>query len=585
MGELRSNHFHGGLDIRTGWASGLPVHCAKDGWVSRVIMAGEGYGNLIFVTHSDGFVTLYAHLEKLAQPLHDAVKTKQYEDRSFEVDVRFPKNKFPFKQGEVLAISGNTGSSRGPHLHFEIRDTNNIVYNPLTFGFEEISDKLSPAFERLAILPMDINSRVNGKFERQEILVRAIGNDFVAVSSPTVSGTIGLEMLAFDRITNGTRHGGIFCTELLQDDHLAYFHNLNQFPFEKSIHVNHLMNYRVYRLTGEKFQKLYSADGYFQQALLQKHHQGRIHVSPGKESKIQIWLFDEKGNKRRCTLTLKGEETKLPTPVAGVRPTKVSYDVQENTLIIKTNGQSDSVAFLFHRGRRTEIPLALSEGSRSSYLHDLRRFLPDSFSLGKNLKQVFNFKGMILPKSGGQVQIEDARISFSEKALFDTLYLEAEIETNGALRLNSSVEAMAAPFSVNRKAMVCEKTGNHLNKAYAESANGNFNKPLFSDCLGGNLSYLTKYLGKSIIQKDTIPPIIRTGICNSMSARFNIYDNLSGIDKIEATINENWILMVWDKKDHLIYSEPWPNQLPMKGEFRLKVTDKSGNAKEFVKQL
>lgn len=585
MGELRSNHFHGGLDIRTGWASGLPVYCAKDGWVSRVVMAGDGYGNLVFVTHSDGFVTLYAHLEKLVQPLQDAVKSKQYEERSFEVDILFPKNKFPFKQGEVLAISGNTGSSRGPHLHFEIRDTNNLVYNPLTFGFEEIKDKLSPVFERLAIVPMDIEARINGKFERQEILVRAIGNDFVAVTSPTISGTVGLEMKAFDRISNGTSHAGIFCTEMLQDDQLAYFHNMNQFPFSKSIHINHLMNYRVFRLTGEKFQKLYSPDGYFQQPFLQKHHQGRIRVEPGKESKIQIWLFDEKGNKRRCTLTLKGAETQLPTSIAGIRPTKLSYDVLENTLIVKANGQSDSIATLFHKGKKEEIPLALVDGNKSIFLHDLRRYLPDSFVLGKGLRQSFAFKAMILPKTGGQVQVGDARISISEKSLFDTLYLEAETDEKQALRMNSSVEALASPISVSRRFSGCDKTGLSTWKSYAEAASGLYNKPLFSDCLGGNLSYLTKYLGKSMILKDTIPPIIKAGICSPMIARFNIYDNLSGIEKIEATINGEWVLMVWDKKDHLIYAEPWPNQLPMKGDFKLRVTDKSGNMKEFSKKL
>ncbi|HRH36328.1 MAG TPA: hypothetical protein PKY12_14780, partial [Catalimonadaceae bacterium] len=400
-----------------------------------------------------------------------------------------------------------------------------------------------------------------------------------------ISGTVGLEMKAFDRISNGTSHAGIFCTEMLQDDQLAYFHNMNQFPFSKSIHVNHLMNYRVFRLTGEKFQKLYSPDGYFQQPFLQKHHQGRIRVEPGKESKIQIWLFDEKGNKRRCTLTLKGAETQLPTSTAGIRPTKLSYDVLENTLIVKANGQSDSIATLFHKGKKEEIPLALVDGNKSIFLHDLRRYLPDSFVLGKGLRQSFAFKAMILPKTGGQVQVGDARISISEKSLFDTLYLEAETDEKQALRMNSSVEALASPISVSRRFSDCDKTGLPTWKSYAEAASGLYNKPLFSDCLGGNLSYLTKYLGKSMILKDTIPPIIKAGICSPMIARFNIYDNLSGIEKIEATINGEWVLMVWDKKDHLIYAEPWPNQLPMKGDFKLRVTDKSGNMKEFSKKL
>ncbi|HOY97203.1 MAG TPA: M23 family metallopeptidase, partial [Catalimonadaceae bacterium] len=110
MGELRSNHFHGGLDVRTGWASGLPVLAAKEGYVSKVSMAGEGYGNTMFVTHPDGFVTVYAHLEKLSEPFHSVVKKLQYEQRSFEVEVSMRKGMFKVKQGDTIGISGNTGS-------------------------------------------------------------------------------------------------------------------------------------------------------------------------------------------------------------------------------------------------------------------------------------------------------------------------------------------------------------------------------------------------------------------------------------------------------------------------------------------
>lgn len=581
MGELRSNHFHGGLDIRTGWASGLPVYCAKDGYISKVSMAGDGYGNTIFVTHPDGFVTLYAHLDRLAKPLLDYVKKKQYELRSFEIDVVIPKNLFKVKQGDTIAISGNTGSSRGPHLHFEIRDTNNLVFNPLSFGFEEIQDKHTPVFERLAIVPLDIHSRIDGKFERQEILLRAVGNDFIAVNSPKISGTVGLEMKAFDRITNGTSHGGIFCTEMLQDGKLVYFHNMNQFPFEKSNHVNHLMNYRVYRVTGEKFQKLYSPDGYFQQAFLQKNHQGRIQVRAGAESKFEIWLFDEKGNKRRCHVTLKGEPTRPPVVEKGPRPTRLNYDILDNTLIIKANGQSDSSAFLFFKGKKVEISPALAEGNRMTYLHDLRHFLPDSFQLGASLKQYFSFKATVVPRHAATIKWGDFQVQIPERTLFDTLFLDMDADEKGVLRINASDIPMAGWYQVQTKDP-CE---NGKKRAYAEAINGVFNKPLRSFCEGGQIQYQTKYLGKSMILKDSIPPIIKAGPCNSMGARFNIYDNLSGIDKIEATINGSWVLMVWDKKQHLIYTEPWPQQLPMKGEFKLRVSDKAGNVKEFVKNL
>jgi hypothetical protein len=115
--------------------------------------------------------------------------------------------------------------------------------------------------------------------------------------------------------------------------------------------------------------------------------------------------------------------------------------------------------------------------------------------------------------------------------------------------------------------------------------NGTFNKSLYTEYQNGNLYSNTKYLGKFKNLKDSIAPIIRAGICNSNNCRFNIYDNLSGIKDIEATINGEWILMVWDKKQHLIYADPWPWQKPLKGEFQLVVKDNSGNTSIFKRTL
>lgn len=585
MGEIRSNHFHGGLDIRTGWASGVAVLAAKDAYVSRVIMAGEGYGNTIFLTHPDGFVTLYAHLERLSEPLHSAVKKQQYGQKSFEVDLRFLPGQFDFKQGDVIAISGNTGSSRGPHLHFEIRDTSGIVYNPLSFGFLEVPDKLPPVVDRLAIVPLETQARVDGKFERIEIPVREAGKEFLATRRPEISGTIGLEIKARDRINNGTSNGGVFCIEMFLDGKLIYYHNLSQFPFVKSNHVNQLINYRNFRLTSEKFQKIYYPDGYYQTRNTPQAQHGKIRIPPGLNGELEIVLWDVDGNKRICRMGLKGVENDLKPQAFGRAATRLSHDVIDNTLQIRTNGDANPSGNLdlFISGKKLELQPAYKEAAGLVFLHDLRTGLPDSARAGEKCKKKFSFCGLLPSGENHNISLPGLGLTIKETCLFDTLFLEADKDETGACRLNTSLIPLADYMTVSLPCQAGIITDKQV--ACAEALSGVFSKALPSEDRAGNVFFTSKYLGRFRLQQDSTPPVIKTCVCSPTQARFDIFDNLSGIAKVEASIDGDWVLMVYDKKRNLLYSEPWPSQLPMRGEFTLKVTDKAGNQRVFSKKI
>ena len=124
MGELRASHFHGGIDIRTGNRIGLPVLATQSGYVSRAQASAFGYGTVLYVTHADGKVSVYGHLDKITGKLGAFVKKEQYRRKTFEISLAFAPNEFPVNRGDTIALSGNTGSSQGPHLHFEIREGN-----------------------------------------------------------------------------------------------------------------------------------------------------------------------------------------------------------------------------------------------------------------------------------------------------------------------------------------------------------------------------------------------------------------------------------------------------------------------------
>ena len=129
FGELRPNHFHMGFDIRTQARENLPVHAAASGYISRVKVEKYGFGNAIYITHPNGFTTLYAHLNTFKKEVQAFILQKQYEQQSWEVDVEIPPGIFPVTKGDFIAYSGNTGASAGPHVHFEIRNRTSEIRN------------------------------------------------------------------------------------------------------------------------------------------------------------------------------------------------------------------------------------------------------------------------------------------------------------------------------------------------------------------------------------------------------------------------------------------------------------------------
>ena len=139
FGELRSNHFHSGLDFKTKGVEGLPVYAAGDGYISRIKISTFGYGKAIYITHPNGYTSVYGHLQKANGAIESFIKARQYKEQSYEVEMYLYPTELPVKKGDVIAFSGNTGGSGGPHLHFEFRNTKSEeILNPMHFGFKKI---------------------------------------------------------------------------------------------------------------------------------------------------------------------------------------------------------------------------------------------------------------------------------------------------------------------------------------------------------------------------------------------------------------------------------------------------------------
>ncbi len=209
FGELRPNHFHAGFDLKTNQREGLNVYAIAEGYVSRIKISTFGNGKCIYITHPNGYTSVYGHLQTTLGAIQDYVQKTHYKEKAFEIEM-FPKpGELPVTKGQLIALSGNTGSSEGPHLHFEIRDTKSeFVINPMFFGYDKnINDTKKPTISSLYVYPMD-NTTVNQS--RQPLLLKvSLQKDGTYLASKVkANGKIGFGINAvdFDNVS-GNRNG------------------------------------------------------------------------------------------------------------------------------------------------------------------------------------------------------------------------------------------------------------------------------------------------------------------------------------------------------------------------------------------
>ncbi|MDX5340411.1 MAG: M23 family metallopeptidase, partial [Cyclobacteriaceae bacterium] len=220
--ELRPNHFHTGLDYKFGGAEGEPIYAAADGWVYRIKISSFGYGNVLYLKHPSGNITLYGHLRNFNPKLQAWMRNKMYEAQQNDLEVYPQPGELPVKKGELIANGGNTGSSGGPHLHFEIRDSLDRAMDPLLAGFPEILDNIPPTPQKIAIVPLEIDSRVNGKFQRIEITPVLSGASYRIPETIKVSGKVGLEIQSYDKLDGAQNQNGFPKFEISDDSGLLY---------------------------------------------------------------------------------------------------------------------------------------------------------------------------------------------------------------------------------------------------------------------------------------------------------------------------------------------------------------------------
>jgi murein DD-endopeptidase MepM/ murein hydrolase activator NlpD len=294
FGELRPNHFHSGFDFKTQKIEGFNVYATADGYISRIKISETGYGKAIYITHPNGFTTVYGHLQSGYGEVEKYIVKEQYNAKSFEIDVYLKPTDLQVKKGDVIAFSGNTGGSDGPHLHFEFRDTQTEkIINPMYFGFDSVLiDEKRPLISSLWVYPLNENSIAN-QSKRPFSINLSLQPDGSYISEKVLAiGQIGFGITAIDFDNVSWNANGVFRVQTFLKGKSSFKYQFDTFSFDETRYVNALIDYKRYKVLGQRVQKLFMKNTYPLSIINSGVDNGIINVAPNVTQTYRIEISD-----------------------------------------------------------------------------------------------------------------------------------------------------------------------------------------------------------------------------------------------------------------------------------------------------
>jgi hypothetical protein len=527
-GEVRKNHFHSGIDIRTDGVIGKPVYAAADGYVSRINISPYGFGKALYIQHPNGYTTIYGHLNAYAGEIASWARNQQYKNESFPLDTEVPKDLLKVKKGDIIAWSGNSGASGGPHLHFEIRDgATQEPMDPLAFGIK-LADRTDPRITWIRIIPWGFNSMVNFTEKPAMLSVSYVSGKAVVKQADTVmvSGNIIFGIEAFDFQDAASMKIAIKAVKLYVDDTKVFGQRIDRFPFAETRYVNAILDYPLYMATKQRVMRSYIAQNNILDIFdADVSNRGIVNFTDNKVHKVKYVVSDVFGNETQATFYVKS------TPPANVRGRtspelnakgKYMFCTEDNTW------EADGAKFFIPKGA----------------LYDDLDFLS-------------SVTGPVMGSFSGLYHLHN---------------LTVPIQSNCDL----TIKAQHLPEKLQSKALIVKVDGG----SRFTSAGGTY--------ADGYVTAKIREFGNYTIMADTAAPVIKPiniyhnkNISKQKIISLKISDNLAGIKAYRGTLNGQWILMDYDaKRDMLTYK--YDDRIkPGKNQFRLVVTDNVGNRAEY----
>jgi hypothetical protein len=494
--ELRSDHFHSGIDIRTQGKTGLPVYAAADGYISRVVVSPTGFGHALYIDHPNGTTTVYGHLESFREPLASWVKDLQYQKESFSLDVSPPPGKFPVTPNTMIARSGNSGSSGGPHLHFEIRDQKTQdPLNPLNF-IHPVEDHKAPEILSLAIYPLDEHSHVFFTPRTNRYDVVFYDGKYHLKKNPVIPlhGKIGFGIESIDYLDANWSRCGINSLELTIDGESHVFLDLNRFAFAQTRYLNSLIDYAYFKSHRKRFYKTWKDSGNKLDIYTLRNHDGSLQFNDNQNHTVELQVKDSYGNTSVLEFTVKSVFQEINKPEG--------------------------------------------KGFQRFYHHQINTFEAEGVRL-------------VCPENAFYTDFDfvyDIRYQNDHPDFFSDIHKIHRNTTPVHSSLQLFIKPKSLPSPLENKALIVivdEKTGK------AGSAGGSFASPYVI----ANI----RAFGSYAVAVDTLPPSIKplsirgqNTLTESARIRFRIDDDLSGIKNYRGTIDNQWVLFEYDAKNNLI---------------------------------
>lgn len=379
-GELRPNHFHAGLDIDG--VTGNPIFAAADGYIETVKIQGSGYGNVLYVKHPNGYTTLYAHLDRFVSDVQQFARAKQYEFERFEVELKPETTRFPVKKGQQIGYLGNTGSSGGPHLHFEIRSPSGKAVNPLLCGLP-VQDNIAPDLRDMKVYFLNDQREVLGS---KVLSLQKDKKGDIGLEGDTIrigGASVGFGVKTYDKSNARRNDNGVYSVALFANDQLEFQWTADEFDFDDARYLNAHIDYAVRQRYGAWFHRCFSLPGDFLTNYTRTESMGAIALNSTVPTKITIKISDAFANTRTLNFwalkDVTASETFFSAPYQFLLPfdAESHLDLEEISILIPKAAVYENVPLQYQMIRDSSNDIY----SAMHHLHDANTPVHKSFEL------------------------------------------------------------------------------------------------------------------------------------------------------------------------------------------------------------